>query len=147
MTIETKLKEKDEIGTAKGEPKPAAPLFEEDDYVCYVRRNWGTPGVPLGKVDYADRYQFTGGVARNIPYLVAKRWQKSGAIGGYILPNNASIEDISHETGRDPLAPKNIAEAVEALTPDKIIAILGEDGALQHAKRVQEIVSSRHREG
>lgn len=119
------------------------PEFDDEDPICFVRRNWGTEHIPAGKTDYVDDYTIVGGIGRNIPYGHAKKWLKTQKVGGYILPNNATIADIVKATGRNPEEPKNIAAAVQTMSADKIAAILGDEEAVKLARAILQQASQR----
>lgn len=143
MTVAEKPKEDTKVTE---EAKKAEP-FDDGEMCTVLRRNWGTPGVPIDKVDYLDRYTCVGGVIRNVFYRDAKQWVKLGLIHpSHIFPNHAQADEFSKRMGRNPLAPENLATAVQRLSPDKITAILGEEAALKLAMEVQKLVSSRKKE-
>jgi hypothetical protein len=122
----------------------AAPQFEDDDMVTLLRRNWGTPAIPAGYVDYLDRYTSVGGVVRNVAYTDAKKYVKLGLIAQeHVFPNNASTPQFAEATGRNPLSPENLASAVQNMTPEKAAAILGDETALAFAKALQKLVTTR----
>jgi hypothetical protein len=100
--------------------------FEDDDPVTVVVKNWGASGVVPGHTSYIDRVAFVGGVARNVPYHVAKKWQKS-RIGIHVLPNNATESDFIRITGRRPMSDHDLSTQLKALDPDKVAALLTED--------------------
>ncbi len=129
--------------TALLEPALIAPeeskvrQWDDDDYVCFVRRHWGTPNIPPGKKDYVDKYTFIGGVARNVRYADASKWLKPRiGIGGYILDNDATVKDIEAATGRSLETPENIATALSMLTAEKLMAILGPEAAKQLGREI-----------
>lgn len=119
----------EEEATAAHVILPEPLTYEEDDFVCFVRLNWGTPAIPPDKIDYVDKYTFVGGVCRNVLYKHAKYWLRKRQVGGYILAPEATVEDISRVTGRKPEDPNNLAGMVAALTPEKILAMLGTGSA------------------
>lgn len=121
---------------------------ELDDYVCCLRRNWGDAKLcPPDLVDYMDGFTFTGGVARNVPYEQVKKWLKRGLINrNHVFPNNVKVDAFVKATGRSPQSPENVAAAMHTLTPDKWVAILGDEAALKLANEVKKLVSSRNKE-
>lgn len=136
----------------KEAPKPPAFEPEPDDLCAVVHRNWHAfdprthqPLIRDDQETYLDRFTFTGGVARNVPYAQAKQWAKLGIISvSHIFPNNAQADDFAKATGRDLLAPhRTLAGAVATLSPEKATAILGEEGAEQFAKSLLRLLSSR----
>ena len=135
--------------TAEAKPKDVElkaqekPEFEDDDYVTYVRTNWGTKHIAADKVDYAEHYTFTGGIARNVPYSVAKVWHKRSTIGGRYFRNNITVEEIARAMGRNPESPENIAAAIQMITPDKVAAVMGDEAALKLAKQLQLLIQSK----
>lgn len=103
--------------------KPEKP-FEDDDTVTVIWRSWGTSGMPRNKVSYFDRYQFTGGVGRLIPYKVAKKWQQQGH-GLHILPANAEEIDFIKATGHAPMADEDLETLLRSVPLSKLAAMLG----------------------
>lgn len=124
-------------------PRKSEEAFEEDDHVCFVRRNWGTDQIPADKVDYTDEFAFMGGIGRNIPYGRAKKWLKSQRVLGFILPNNATMEQIAETTGRTPEEPRTIAAAIQAMSADKVAAMLGDDEAVKLARQILQQAGER----
>ncbi|HZU01528.1 MAG TPA: hypothetical protein VFA10_17805 [Ktedonobacteraceae bacterium] len=147
MTTLTDTKPKDAAGTAEPAPVTKKPelVFEDDDFVTVIARSWGDPQLcPPLKEASIDRVTFTGGVARNVRYDLAKKWVKLGIVSkDHIFANNASVEDFMKATGRNPLEPGNLATALQTISPEKLIAILGDEHAKAFAKAVQAQVSSR----
>lgn len=130
---------------------PKAPVYEDDDIVTVVHRNWHAfdprtrqPYIREDQETYMDRFSFVGGVARNVPYKQAKQWVKLGMIPeAHIFPNNAQSDEFAKATGRDMMAAQTLVSAVAALSPEKAAAILGEDGAEQFAKSLLKLVNNR----
>ena len=119
--------------------------WEDEDLCTVIRRNWGdVQKCPPLKEDYMDRITFTGGVARNVPYRLVRQWVKYGVIAKeHVFANNAQEKDFIKATGRDPMQPLNLATAVSRMKPEQIAAILGDEAALQLARDVQKLISSR----
>lgn len=130
------------------------PVFEPDDLVSVVHRNWHAndprthqPFIRDDQETFLDRITFVGGVARNVPYELARQWVKLGMITStHIFANNAQSEDFSKALGRDAMAPQTLAGAVSNLSTEKAIAILGEEGAAKFAKSLLQDVSSREKQ-
>jgi hypothetical protein len=133
--------------------KPKAVEYDDDDLVTVIHRQWHNfdprthqPYIRDDQETYLDRITFVGGVARNVPYATAKAWVKLGLISNlHIFPNNAQADDFAKATGRDTLAPQNLASAVATLSPEKATAILGEEAAKEFAKSLLRLISSREK--
>ena len=127
---------------------------EDDDLVTVIHRNWGAidplsrqPLIPTNRETYFDRITFVGGVGRNVPYELAKKWVKLGLVPkAYIFPNNAQQEDFERATGRTPMAPTTLADTVAGLSAPQALALLGEEKGLEFAKSLQRLISSRRKE-
>jgi len=137
----------------KAKEAPKTPIYEDDDLVAVVHRNWHAfdprtrqPYIRDDQETYMDRITFVGGVARNVPYKQAKQWVKLGIISeSHIFPNNAQSDEFAKATGRDMMAPQTLASAVATLSPEKAAAILGEEGAEQFAKSLLRLISSNQK--
>jgi hypothetical protein len=125
---------------ASGSPSAALkglePEYDNEDFICFIRQNWGTPQIPPDKVDYVDKYTFVGGVCRNVRYGDAAKWLKKKTVHGRIVDNEATMDEIAHIMGRNPESPENIAAAIHTMTPEKILAILGPEQAKALAKSI-----------
>lgn len=131
---------------AKATSAVQAPVYDNEDFVCFVRKNWGTPAIPPGKKDFIDRYTSVGGVVRNVRYQDAAQWLKRGTVLGYILPNDATVGEIEQATGRKQETPETIAEAVQMLTAETLEAILGPEVAQTLAREIMTRASTRTKE-
>ena len=135
-------------------PKQVVSEFEDDDMVTVLHRNWGAtdphthqPFIPMDRETYLDRITFVGGVARNVPYEQAKKWVKLGLVAkAHIFANNAQKEDFERATGRTPMSPGNLAEAVAALSVERALTLLGDEKGMEFAKNLQRLISSRKKE-
>lgn len=118
--------------------------LEPEDIVTVLRRGWGSPENPSEKVDYFDGMTFVGCVGRNVPWSLARKWLKLRLIDqAHIFENNATQADFSQATGRSPLSPGSLAAALAKVTPERLIAILGEQQALALSKEAQRLITSR----
>jgi len=130
-----------------------APQFEDDDYCTVIHRNWNAfdqrtrqPLIRADQETYLDRITFVGGVARNVPYEIAKKWVKIGLISKeHIFANNAQAEDFAKATGREAMTTQTLAGAIASLSPEKATAILGEEAAKEFAKSLLRLISTREK--
>lgn len=103
--------------------------YDPDEFVTFLRLNWGDPALPSDKVDYIDEFTGVGGVFRNIPYQRVQKWLKLRTVRGFVLDNEAGIEDFIKVTGRDPRVMETLNAAIQSLEPDKIFAFAGVEKA------------------
>ena len=89
------------MSTTKQAPAPEV-TFDDNDPVT-VLHGWGR--VRPGEKHFVDKVLFEDGVARNVPYITAKHWQKGtrpdgkaeqvyGKVVVHVLPNTAVICQI-----------------------------------------------------
>lgn len=137
-------------GPVKAPSAHPASIDDDDLYACLLA-NWGLndpqtghPFIPAGRETYMDRYTFFGGVCRHVPGSQVKRWIKVGTIRPeYVFADNATIEDFKQATGRDPLSPKNLAAALQTMTPEQFTMVYGDATAKKFAREIIALVNSR----
>lgn len=105
--------------------------YSNDDVVT-VLHGWGK--VSVKDVHWIDTVRFEGGVARNVPFELARKWRKIPGMskGIHILPSDATESEFMKKTGIQPMAPSKFAAMLGAYDLDKLAAELGPE-------RVQEI--------
>jgi hypothetical protein len=117
----------------KPEPSSREYSFQDGDEVTVL---FGYGKVHMMQKQYVDNVLFEGGVARNVPYSVAKHWKQGTRPDGKavtsrvhiqaILPNTATEDDFTRVTGlKAAYSPEHVAALLNSLGPDKIAAILG----------------------
>lgn len=128
----------------------AAPQFEDSDDVIVL---YGYGRVAPTDVEYVDGYRFVGGVARDVPYVVARCWQKHNKPDGSlapgrvkiqaILPANATEADFVRATGITPLPMAQMAALLNAADPEAIIAAMGAPQAKALADELRSRIAAR----
>lgn len=120
---------------------PGGTIPEEwGTHVTVIRKNWGTRGIPEKKVDYLDRVEFTGGVARNVPIEVAQAWLKNKLLGLYVLEGTAEADSFIKATGFTPMPPEEFATMIKAFKVEDLAALLGEERTLELANDLRRVL-------
>ena len=105
-----------------------------EDYLVTVLHGYGR--ARAGEKKWVDGTLFTGGVARNVPWSVAKHWVKgtrpdggtpAGKVIVEILPNDASLEDYEVKVYGNKPTPERVSAYLKAIDPDELFAALGND--------------------
>ena len=114
--------------------KPKEIVFEDDDPVT-VLHGWGR--VRPGEKHYIDKVLFQNGIARNVPYRVAKHWLKGTRPDGKnelicgkvtlqaVLPNDATEADFAKATGITPMPAENFAAMLAGVDLDELVRAMG----------------------
>lgn len=109
-----------------------------------VDKTSGHLSIPEDRTTFFDKYTFVGGVGRDILHESVAAWVKLGFVDkSMIFPNISTVEDFEKATGRYPVG----SLAPSDFTPEKMLALLGEEQALAFAKKLQRAISSNHKEG
>ena len=117
-------------------------IAEEDEYLrCTVLHGYGR--VEPTKINFLEGYQFVGGVGRNIPLKLAKRWRASGTVKIYILRPEATEKDFVKKAGITPMAPEKIAAQIAISDINRLVESLGRDNSLALVKSIEEILNKR----
>lgn len=124
MALDTKEKEK---------PATEKAPFEDDDLVTVL---YGYGRVAPNAVSWLDDYRVEGGVVRNVPYSIAKHWQKgtrpdgkkpNGRVKVSILPNDAPEVDFERAAGITEEDKQRMATYMSATDADALISKLPKD--------------------
>jgi hypothetical protein len=121
--------------------------FQDEDRVT-VLHGWGQDR-PEQK-HYVDKTLFTGGVARDVPYAIAKHWQSGtradgkieqivGKVHVHILPKDATEADFVKTTGVKPVAIKQFALQLAGVDLDSLISEIG----IERARKLVEGLEQR----
>jgi hypothetical protein len=121
------------------EEKGAAPQFQDSDPVTVL---YGYGKVAPDQKFYVDNHQFVGGVAKNVPYQVAKHWQAGTRPDGQpavsrvyiqaILPNEADEADYARVTGvRQYMTREKMAALLNSLSANEVLETLGPSRAAE----------------
>lgn len=113
--------------------KPKEVTFADDDPVT-VLHGWGR--LRPGEKHYVDRVLFEDGIARNVPYRVAKHWkmmtrpdgkaeQVYGKVTVHVLPNTADESDFCRATGITPMPSEKFAAMLTGVDLDEVVKHLG----------------------
>jgi hypothetical protein len=123
--------------------------FEDTDLVTVLH---GFGRVSPLKQEYVDRVLFIGGVARNVPYSIAKWWVKGarpdgkepyGHVKVQVLPNDATEADFIKVTGIQPMPAERLAALLAAANLDDIYQALGDAGALRIANGLRNRIANQ----
>lgn len=104
--------------------------FDDDDLVTVL---YGYGRVLPNAVSWLDEYRVEGGVVRNVPYSIAKHWQKgtrpdgkkpNGRVKISILPNNAPEADFERAAGITEEDKQRMATYMSATDADALISRL-----------------------
>ncbi len=142
---------------------PLAPLVATDvsalvdTDLCTVLYNYGTPAADsvqrLGGIE--GIVTFKSGVARNVPYRVAKAWREgvtadgkkiAGAPKVHILPNAATEAEYAQACGlsAEAVSPQRTAAALKGMSVGQLIDLLGPDDARLLADAVYDALGLHH---
>lgn len=84
---------------------PAQTTFDDGSLVTVL---YGYGRVPLDKISWLDDYEVRGGVIKDVPYAIAKHWEKGtrpdgkrpqGRVSVKILPKDATERDYAQAVG------------------------------------------------
>ncbi len=145
-------------GAAVAEPpsideRTPAHEFKETDLVT-VLHGWGR--LHPKEKHYVDKVLFEGGVARNVPWPVARHWlhgtrpqpnpqrtyEQHGRVIVQVLPNDADEGDFIRATGIQPMAPERLAAMISAADLDAVFEALGAEKALALALGLQQRIGT-----
>lgn len=129
---------------------PARPQEFTDADLVTVLHGWGR--LHPTERHFIDRVLFTGGVASNVPYSVAKHWKAGtrpdgkpteGKVVVHILPNTAREGDYIKATGVQPMAAEKLAALLTGADLDAIFEALGAEKALQIAEGLRTRIAGK----
>ena len=134
-------KDKDQTPNASDETKEQSggvavlekPQWEDDDPVT-VLHGWGR--VRPGEKHFVDKVLFEDGVARNVPYRIARHWQKGtradgkaeqiyGKVTVHVLANTADEAAFCKATGITPMPSEKFAAMLAGVDLDEVVKHLG----------------------
>lgn len=132
--------EKEQSGGVATLEKPTK--FEDDDLVTVIN-GWGR--LQPGERHFVDKILFVDGVARNVPYAIAKYWVKGtrpdgkhdqvhGKVKVHIFANDATEADFAKATGITPMPVDKFASMLAGVDLDALATQLG-------AERLKQLVA------
>jgi anaerobic selenocysteine-containing dehydrogenase len=121
--------------------------YRDEDHVT-VLHGWGR--VEHYDKHYVDKVLFTGGVARDVPYGVAKHWvantrpdgkheQVYGKVNVHILPANAIEADFVKATGIQPVPMNDFAAMLDGVDLDALVTQMG----IEKVKKLMDGLDAR----
>lgn len=131
------------------EPEAARKEYSDVDLVT-VLHGWGR--VAPTERHYVDRVLFTGGVANNVPYSIAKHWKNGtrpdgkpteGRVVVQIVDNEASEADYIRATGIQPMPAERLAALLTGSDLDAIFEALGAEKALQISEGLRRRIGGK----
>lgn len=150
MPAQPKTSQDDEVMAGETPtPRRKEPKFKDEDQVTVLH---GYGRVAANNRMYVDNQLFVGGVARNVPYQVAKHWAAGTRPDGKvatsriypqaILDADATEADFVRATGLQAhLEPEKLGAILGSLDADRLIAALGPHEARALINRLQKAIS------
>lgn len=116
--------------------------FDENDVVT-VAHGYGR--VPSSEVRLMDKVEFKGGIARHVPYEVARRWKGVPYLGKsiVILHDDATEAEIAKACNIQPMAMPKFAAMLSALNIDEVAQELGPERAREIGQRLLDFATPR----
>ncbi|MGZ6373319.1 MAG: hypothetical protein ACXWPI_01200 [Ktedonobacterales bacterium] len=115
----------------------------DDNSVVTVAHGYGR--VPSSEVRLMDKVEFRGGVARHVPYAIAKKWKSVPYLGKsiVILNEDATEAEIAKACNIQPMALPKFAAMFSAMNIDEIAAELGPLRAREIGLRLLDLANPR----
>lgn len=132
-----------DVDTVTPETEKAKTEEYGEDSVVTVAHGYGR--VPSTEVRLMDKIEFRGGVARHVPYVIARKWKGVPFLGKniVILPEDASEAEIARACNIQPMALPKFAAMFSAMNIDDIAAELGAERAREIGQRLLDYAAPR----
>lgn len=116
--------------------------FDEFDVVT-VAHGYGR--VPSSEVRLMDKIEFKGGIARHVPYAIARKWKGVPYLGKsiVILHDDANEAEIARACNIQPMAMPKFAAMLSAMNIDEVAVELGPERAREIGQRLLDFATPR----
>jgi|SRR5579859_618547 len=123
--------------------------FSDEDVVT-VLHGWGV--VRHNDRHYIDNILFEGGVARNVPYTIAKHWKAGtrpdgkpaiGRVKVHLLPNDANEVEFARATGIQPMKTNELAAMILATDKQELLKSLGPQRMLELSQELSKLAKAQ----
>jgi len=135
------------------EQKAVTPVFQDDDRVT-VLHGWGKDHPE--QRHYVDKTLFIGGVARDVPYAIAKHWVKNtrpdgkieqvvGRVHVHILPDDSVEKDFVKATGIEPVPMDQFLTQLAGVDLDALINQIGVEKARSLIASIEKHIDAKEK--